>query len=67
MDKLCCDWVFCDWLYGLIRNLIGQAASSVPCVSECVTVKKLETRLRSPAVSIDGVVVDLFTFMCTSW
>ena len=39
MVKLRCDWVPCDWLYGLIRNLIGQAAKKIPCVSECVTVK----------------------------
>ena len=57
MVKLRCDWVFCVWLHGLIRNLIGQAAKKIPCVNECVTEnvsKKVVTRLGSRAASIDG-------------
>ena len=26
----------CDWLHGLIGNLIGQAAKKMPCVNESV-------------------------------
>ena len=41
MVKLQCDRVPCDWLHGLIRNLIGHAAKKMPCVNECVTLKNV--------------------------